>query len=184
MLLVASWRAAASSCAAAGSAAVSVDLPRFAGNFAARACRLSRNLRAWTNVKVVTDRQARRRPCSKCWAKTRDKSVLSLNSQGRVREYMLRTALSFRVRDTAPAELLAPTELRDPRASRFNESQVLAKEAEEALLYRDMQTDLVQQMLRRLAAMLSEADLRQTMQSAHADALDAHLSEGAARRCT
>jgi len=29
---------------------------------------------------------------------------------------------------------------------------VLAKESEEALLYRDMQSDLVQQILRRLAA--------------------------------
>jgi LPS-assembly lipoprotein len=35
----------------------------------------------------------------------------------------------------------------------FDETQVLAKEAEEALLYRDMQTDLVQQIMRRLAAM-------------------------------
>jgi LPS-assembly lipoprotein len=34
----------------------------------------------------------------------------------------------------------------------FNESAVLAKEAEEGLLYRDMQTDMVQQLLRRLAA--------------------------------
>jgi LPS-assembly lipoprotein len=30
---------------------------------------------------------------------------------------------------------------------------VLAKEAEDALLYRDMQTDLVQQIMRRLAAL-------------------------------
>jgi LPS-assembly lipoprotein len=29
---------------------------------------------------------------------------------------------------------------------------VLAKEAEEVLLYRDMQTDIVQQLLRRIAA--------------------------------
>jgi len=34
----------------------------------------------------------------------------------------------------------------------FNESAVLAKETEEALLYRDMQSDIVQQILRRLAA--------------------------------
>ena len=34
----------------------------------------------------------------------------------------------------------------------FNDNQVLAKESEEALLYRDMQTDMVQQILRRLAA--------------------------------
>jgi len=32
---------------------------------------------------------------------------------------------------------------------------VLAKEAEEALLYRDMQSDVVQQVMRRLAAVTS-----------------------------
>ena len=34
----------------------------------------------------------------------------------------------------------------------YSETIALAKEAEEALLYRNMQTDLVQQLLRRLAA--------------------------------
>jgi LPS-assembly lipoprotein len=34
----------------------------------------------------------------------------------------------------------------------FNDAQVLAKEAEEELLFRDMQNDMVQQILRRLAA--------------------------------
>jgi LPS-assembly lipoprotein len=35
---------------------------------------------------------------------------------------------------------------------------VLAKESEEALLYRDMQSDLVQQILRRLAAVKADAN--------------------------
>ena len=34
----------------------------------------------------------------------------------------------------------------------YNETQALAKEAEEALLMRNMQSDMVQQLLRRLAA--------------------------------
>ena len=34
----------------------------------------------------------------------------------------------------------------------FNDNQVLAKETEEALIYRDMQSDMVQQVLRRLEA--------------------------------
>ena len=33
----------------------------------------------------------------------------------------------------------------------FNDAQIIAKENEEALLYRDMQTDMVQQIVRRLA---------------------------------
>jgi LPS-assembly lipoprotein len=82
----------------------------------------------------------------------RDKQVLSLNSQGRVREYTLLYRLSFRVVDKEGRQLLAPTELVIRRIQSFNESQVLAKEAEEATLYREMQSDLVQQVLRRISA--------------------------------
>jgi LPS-assembly lipoprotein len=38
----------------------------------------------------------------------------------------------------------------------FNESDLLAKESEEGLLYRDMQSDLVRQMVSRLAGMKVE----------------------------
>ena len=85
-------------------------------------------------------------------SESRGKSILSLNSLGRVREYSLSYTLVFRVRDANNKELLGPTEITLRRNIAFDESQVLAKESEEALLYRDMQSDLVQQILRRLAA--------------------------------
>jgi LPS-assembly lipoprotein len=112
---------------------------------------LKRNLRGGDAVVVVSD-------ASKADARfdvlseTRGKSILSLNSQGRVREYLLTYTLVFRVRDAKDKELLGATEISLKRSIAFNESQVLAKESEEALLYRDMQSDLVQQILRRLAA--------------------------------
>jgi len=84
--------------------------------------------------------------------KTRTKSILSLNSNGRVREYLLSYNILFRVTDKAGNELLAPTQITLGRPINFDESQLLAKEQEEALLYKDMQTDLVQQMMRRMAA--------------------------------
>ena len=84
--------------------------------------------------------------------KTRNKTILSLNSNGRVREYLLTYNILFRVLDRQGRELLAPTSISLSRPITFNESQLLAKEMEEALLYRDMQADLVQQILRRLAA--------------------------------
>jgi LPS-assembly lipoprotein len=84
--------------------------------------------------------------------KTRTKSILSLNSNGRVREYILAYNIVFRVRDKLGNELLAPTQISLNRPITFNETQLLAKEQEEALLYKDMQTDLVQQMMRRMAA--------------------------------
>jgi LPS-assembly lipoprotein len=83
---------------------------------------------------------------------TRGKSILSLNNNGRVREYLLSYTILFQVRDRAGNELLGPTQIALTRPITFNESQLLAKETEEALLYRDMRTDLVQQMLRRMAA--------------------------------
>jgi LPS-assembly lipoprotein len=92
-------------------------------------------------IEVITDPE-----------KTRTKSILSLNSNGRVREYLLSYNIVFRVTDRAGNELLAPTQITLGRPIEFKETQLLAKEQEEALLYKDMQTDLVQQMMRRMAA--------------------------------
>jgi len=83
---------------------------------------------------------------------TRSKVILSLNSQGRVREYAIYYRVTIRVRDSKNVELLAPTQIVLKRDISYNENQVLAKEAEEAMFYRDMQSDLVQQILRRMAA--------------------------------
>lgn len=82
----------------------------------------------------------------------REKVVVGLNSTGQVREFQLRLRVNFRLRAADGRELIPPTELLQQRDISFNESAVLAKEAEEALLYRDMQTDVVQQLMRRLAA--------------------------------
>ena len=112
---------------------------------------LRRNLRGGDAVVVVTD-AAKAEAKFDVLAETRGKSILSLNSQGRVREYLLTYTLVFRVRDAKDAELLGATEISLKRSIAFNETQVLAKETEEALLYRDMQSDLVQQILRRLSA--------------------------------
>ena len=83
---------------------------------------------------------------------TRTKTILSLNSNGRVRQYLLQYTIVFRVLDRQGNELLGPTTISLSRPIDFNETQLLAKEQEEALLYKDMQTDLVQQMMRRMAA--------------------------------
>jgi LPS-assembly lipoprotein len=92
-------------------------------------------------IEVITDPE-----------KTRSKSILSLNSAGRVSEYLLSYNIVFRVKDKAGTELLGPTQITLTRSITFSETQLLAKEQEEAQLYRDMQKDLVQQMMRRMAA--------------------------------
>ncbi|HZW14076.1 MAG TPA: LPS assembly lipoprotein LptE [Noviherbaspirillum sp.] len=110
---------------------------------------LKRHIRASGDTDVVTDPTAAQ-VILDVLSESREKAVLSKNTQGRVREYSLYYKLRFRVRDNKNNELLAPTDIILKRDISFNESQVMAKENEEALLYRDMQSDLVQQMLRRL----------------------------------
>jgi LPS-assembly lipoprotein len=84
--------------------------------------------------------------------RNRTKTILSLNKNGRVQEYQLGYSINFRVLDKEGNQLLAPTTISLVRPITFDESQVLAKETEEAALYRDMRNDLVQQIMRRLAA--------------------------------
>jgi LPS-assembly lipoprotein len=81
----------------------------------------------------------------------REKVVVGVNSSGQVREFQLRLRLKFRVRTPQGDELTPETEIVQQRDISFNESAVLAKEAEEGLLNRDMQSDIVQQLMRRLA---------------------------------
>ncbi len=81
----------------------------------------------------------------------REKIVVGINSSGQVREFQLRIRVKFRVRTPQGLELTPPTDILQQRDISFSESAVLAKEAEDALLYRDMQNDIVQQLMRRLA---------------------------------
>ena len=82
----------------------------------------------------------------------REKSVVASTAAGQVRELQLRARFHFRVRSPAGRELLAATEILLSRDMSYNESNALAKEQEEALLYAAMQNDIVAQVLRRLAA--------------------------------
>jgi LPS-assembly lipoprotein len=88
--------------------------------------------------------------------KTKTKTILSLNSNGRVRQYQLNYHIVFRVLDKQGKELLGSTSITLTRPIDFNETQLLAKEQEELLLYKDMQTDLVSQMMRRIAAVKTD----------------------------
>ncbi len=78
------------------------------------------------------------------------KQILSLSAAGRVREYQLRFGVSFRAFDTMQQEWLPAGEIALLRNMSYDDTQILAKEQEEALLYQNMVSDAVQQMLRRL----------------------------------
>ena len=82
----------------------------------------------------------------------REKVIAGRNSAGEVREFQLRLRFRFKLRTPEGKELLVPTEVLVQRDISFNETSVLSKEVEEATLYRDMQSDMTQQLMRRLAA--------------------------------
>jgi LPS-assembly lipoprotein len=82
----------------------------------------------------------------------REKTVVGQSAAGQVREFQLRVRVTLRVRTPQGRELIPATEITQQRDFSFSENAALAKEAEEAALYRDMQTDIVQQILRRLGA--------------------------------
>lgn len=113
---------------------------------------LKRYIRAGGDTQIVNDPKEAEANLE-VLSETRDKAVLSLNSLGRVSEYTLYYRFRFRVKDPAGVELLAPTEITLKRDMSYSDTLVLAKEQEELMLYREMQSDLVQQILRRLNAL-------------------------------
>jgi len=87
-----------------------------------------------------------------------EKEILSLGSGGRVREFQLRYRVQYRLTDQKNREHIPATEIVLRRDYSFNDNDALSKESEEALLYRDMRTDAVQQLVRRLQAAKLQSD--------------------------
>ena len=77
--------------------------------------------------------------------------ILSLSGSGRVREKRLRYRYGYRVVDDKGRDLIAPGVIELNRDISYADSDVLAKTQEEDLLWRDMENDLVQQLMRRLS---------------------------------
>ena len=82
---------------------------------------------------------------------SRQQTILSVNAQGRVREYRLQLTYAFRVVDAKGRVLVLPNEIQLSRDISFDDSNVLAKDLEAGLLWRDMNNDLVNQIMRRLS---------------------------------
>lgn len=87
-----------------------------------------------------------------------EKEILALSGGGRVREFQLRYRVSYRLTDNKLAtEYISPSEIVLRRELTYSDAEALAKESEEALLFRDMQTDAARQILRRLQVAKLEA---------------------------
>ena len=82
----------------------------------------------------------------------RERVVVATSSAGQVTELKLNARFSFRLRSVAGKELIPQTAIMLSRDMSFTESAALAKEQEEAFLFRAMQSDIVSQVMRRLAS--------------------------------
>ena len=111
---------------------------------------IKRSIQAGTNARVVDDAKAAAAQLL-FLEESRRKDILSLTAAGRVSEYRLFYRVGFRLSDGKGGDFLPPVTVQLFRDMTYDDSQVLAKEAEEQLLFRDMQSDMVQQVLRRIA---------------------------------
>ncbi|MBL8499683.1 MAG: hypothetical protein JNL77_03705 [Nitrosomonas sp.] len=82
---------------------------------------------------------------------TSERIILSLSGGGRVRDFNLLYRVRYRLFDKQNVEIAPVTEITLTRILPFLDAQILAKEAEERLLQKDMEADAIQQMLWRLS---------------------------------
>lgn len=98
-------------------------------------------------------------------ADTKEQSAAASTSAGQVRELSLRRRFKFRVEWSDGRVAIPDTELTLSQSISFDETVVLAKLQEAEGQYRFMQTDMVAQIMRRLASLTPPSDL--VMPAAH-----------------
>ncbi|MEN9912043.1 MAG: hypothetical protein RI956_487 [Pseudomonadota bacterium] len=103
-------------------------------------------------VVVNTDSETVSLPLLLLSDERREKVVLSTNATGRVREYQLRQSVTVRLFDTQNNIWLDTMTFNKQRDFTYNDNLMLAKELEEANLYRTIQDELNQAVLTRLSA--------------------------------
>eukprot|EP01036_Dinobryon_divergens_P041896 gene41896-55593_t len=114
---------------------------------------IRRELRATGSVTVLPAEDASKADVIlEILGEDRNRIVISTNSAGLVRELQLQLRIRFRLRTPGGKDLLPASEVSQTRDLSFNETNALAKEGEADLLFRDMQSDIAQQLMRRIAA--------------------------------
>ena len=115
------------------------------------AAELRSQLEASPTTRVV-DSPADAQVILQALSEVREKVVVAQTSANQIREFELRLRFSFRVRNAVGKDLISDSEIVQRRSLTYTEAAALAKEQEEAFLYRSMQNDIVSQVLRRLAS--------------------------------
>ena len=128
----------------------SVQLTGFAAN-SPLAKELRQNIESVAGTRVV-ESAGEAQVVLEALADTSDRAVVASTATGLVREFELRMRFEFKLRTPGGRELIAPTELTQVRDLSFNEGIALAKQYESASQFKAMQSDIVAQVMRRLAA--------------------------------
>lgn len=81
---------------------------------------------------------------------SREKNILTLSGTGKVREFRLIHRVNVSAVDKEGREVLAPSLIQLNRDFSYSDEQIMAKEAEEALLHKEMEQDILRQIMRRL----------------------------------
>ena len=114
---------------------------------------LRRQLEGTGQIQVITDaaQKARADVVLESKGEQRERAVVSVTAGGEVREFQLRIRFAFKVLTPAGRELLPQAEILREIDQSYSESAALSKEQEALMLYQNMQSDIVQQVMRRLA---------------------------------
>lgn len=86
-----------------------------------------------------------------------EKRIMSLSGKGLVREYELIYNVTFRVRNASTENWGPPQTVEQRRDFTYDDTQLLAKDAEEQRLVSDMRAEAVREILRRVGSLSKQA---------------------------
>ena len=117
---------------------------------------LRRHINAETNARVV-DQMADADAILSIVSQSRSRMVQTYNDIGDAREYRLGWDVTFKLAAPDGYEYLPPTTLSARRDLPYTIRNYLSRETEEATLYRDIERDIVVQLMRRIEAAKAKA---------------------------
>lgn len=110
---------------------------------------LSRKIEAGSDTKIA--KEVGNADAILVLSEGRGQGTLSLSAEGLVQEYELDLTLNYQLVAKNGAVLIPPSSIALNRSMTYDNQFALAKESEATILYRDMEQDAVDQLLRRLA---------------------------------
>lgn len=110
---------------------------------------LKRNIRAGGTI--ITTQLDQAEAVLRVISNTKSRKIQTINNAGRVREFSLMETFVFSINGKDGKVFVAPTTIHIERDMTYNEQNDLSKQSEADLIYQDMQSDIVQRVLRLIA---------------------------------